>query len=111
MREQLEPAASVGYRAPPCGGEASGPAFGLRVTTTKAALERDARAAQTSCERRVSRAAVRRRSERTRFWSASDDDEGGLGARCASSSNQLRASGIARRRAEKERADPLLVCE
>src|SRR5918995_5277251 len=67
MREQLKPAASVGYRAPPCGGEASGPAF----------------------------------------WSASDDDVGGLGARCASSSNQLRASDIARRRAEEKRADPL----
>jgi hypothetical protein len=32
-----------------------------------------------------SRAVVLRRSERTRFWSASDDEVGGFGARSAAS--------------------------
>jgi hypothetical protein len=36
------------------------------------------------CERRESRAAVLRRSEPTRFSSASDDEVGGFTARCAS---------------------------
>src|SRR5688500_6609563 len=36
------------------------------------------------CERRISRAAVLRRSEQTRLLSANDDEVGGFRARCAS---------------------------